>query len=231
MSYEHRFRLEPEHGLELILLNIFHGAVDDLHTGWEEDVLELKEMAQANVLIDCDEVFVGKNWRNRLFGSNRVQKSACQLLTSIALPVQHELLGGVNIYLDESRTVHSNGWNGIGEWLSGNGTVQLSQLDKRMLSMVAYRLKVMTDIGEFQMLMIGETLEKALWMLVAMDGRSSDYYGRGKVAWTKVMTGLTSCEMKQMTNHELIAHVLRAQLKLRVKVHSVSEESSEIEWE
>lgn len=193
MSFQLRERCEPEMSMRLILLNIFHGAVDDLHTGWKEDVLELKEMAKWNFTCQSDDIIVGSDWRARI--ANLPPRSSSDIVSSLHLSHQSNSCyssnnDSVNMYVDGSRKLVTEGpWNGVKEWTSGNYEASVSADARRIRRMQEYlkKINLITDEGEFQLLG-QEKRHESIWLLVAMDGRSSRF-SRGHVAWTKVMHG------------------------------------------
>ena len=237
MSYSHRARLEPELGMELLLHNIFHGAADHLETGWQEDVKELKEMARANVLLNGTELYIGSDWKQRISLTRASLKTMAGVINAITLPVASRSNGGVNLYLEGSRVVMCGSWNGISEWLSGDRAFDNTAADyyTQRFASPTQKVQVLCDEGEFALLKVGHHM--ALWLLVAMNGFTSNF-SRGKVAWTKVVTGVESCQLAGdllfgSTNINALAveHVLEKQLGRRAKVKTITNMFSNIEWE
>lgn len=232
LSYNLRHRCEPELTMCMILLNIFHGAVDHLHTGWKEDVDELKEMALWNVMCEVKGLIVGMDWRSRIASSGQIRAS--EAVSSLTLPYRNTLLGGVNLFLDGSRFVRTDGtWNGVREWLSGNPTtVPITEADNKLLSIGMDKLNLITDKGEFQLLRVGYHIQ-ALWLLVAMDGRSSNF-SRGRVSWTKILSGESSCYLANAlknSNLKFVEKVLEEQVGCNVRILTANNAKSlPIEW-
>lgn len=244
MSFQLRHRCEPEMSMRLILLNIFHGAVDDLHTGWTEDVDELKEMARWNFTCEGDEIIVGSDWKSRI--AKLPRRQCYTLLSSLHLPYQMEYMeainkylnrsqGSINVYLDGSRKLPTEGrWNGIREWISGNdeADVGVDEFGMFMMQMNMTKVNLITDQGEFQILG-HDGFGTAIWLLVAMDGRSSRF-SRGHVAWTKVMHGESSCKIRQALLEQkkhVVESILHEQLGTRVRITSMtSQDSQPIQW-
>lgn len=241
LSFQLRRRCEPEMSMMLILLNIFHGAVDDLHTGWKEDVEELKEMAKWNLVCANENVIVGSDWRSRI--ANLPVKSIHTMVPSLRLPYADlhyngTPRGSVNMYLDGScKFEKEEGWDGMKEWLSGN-EVAVAQTDRtssaydRVMAKKFTQVQIFTDVGEFQILGSGKC-GYALWLLVAMDGLSSRF-SRGHVAWTKVMHGLSSCSLEHALmggKTHVVENVLKEQLGKKVRITSMTSRDNEpIQW-
>ena len=151
MSYNHRARLEPEQGMEILLLNIFHGASDHLETGWQEDVKELKEMARANVLLNGTELYIGSDWKQRISLTRASLKTMASAIEAIKLPVASRMNGGVNVYLEGSRVVMCGSWNGMSEWLSGDDAFGKTGAEYRiqLFGNPTQKVQVLCDEGEF----------------------------------------------------------------------------------
>ncbi|KAI0560711.1 hypothetical protein FGB62_103g05 [Gracilaria domingensis] len=236
LSYNLRTKTEPELDMKIILLNIFHGAADALKTGWVEDVLELKEMAKANVMYSNDEIIIGSDWKTRF--SSFAPLSLDTAIENIKMPVKdtdsyYEDDDGFDMYLDGSRTLKCNNWNGVREWFSGNdgptlsGPLGFSDLEDHMV-----KYNVMTNVGEYQLLSM-RSRDDSIWLMVAMHGRSSNF-SRGRVAWTKILTGPRSCRLEDMLDNgdiDGIRRTLSEELRNRgLQVLSAKGVWGEIEW-
>lgn len=233
MSFQLRLKCEPEISMEMILLNIYHGAVDDLHTGWQEDVDELKEMARWNVMCKSDDIIVGSDWRSRI--ATLPPQYLHQIVPSLRLPYKLEYFQSFNMYLDGSRQLQrEEPWNGAIEWMSGNeeSGVEVDQLYHLTVLSRLTQIQLITDMGEFQILG-HDGNRSAIWLLVAMDGRSSDF-SRGHVEWTKVIHGKSSCQLHDAIGsgrRMVIENVLREQLSKRVRIVSMeSRKGKPIQW-
>ena len=127
-SYNRRAELPPAETLRLVLLNIFHGAADDLRTGWQDDVVELQEMARWNVMYGERSPIIGPDWRNRL-GADTPNDAMSTLRNVMTVAAGDETDSddedGSNplVYLDDSRRVNFAGWSSVAMFLSGNPTV------------------------------------------------------------------------------------------------------------
>ena len=199
VTFNHRVKLEPEETMRLLLLNIYHGATDGLHTGWKEDVKELQEMAKWNVECCKDKFIVGIDWKRRITNLTKRSLSFQDIVKGLML--SKEILESRwsdnqdGVYLDGSRKIAVESWNGCKEWLSGNEIEIPSDPDDRTLENNR-NINVETNLGEFQVLMTASWRKKySIFLLVAMNGRSSGIT-RGKVAWTKVISGYTSCQLQ-----------------------------------
>lgn len=238
LSFNCRERLQPEESFKLILLNIYHGAVDGLQTGWSADVDELREMAHWNFHYDTREVVVGSNWRMRL--ANNTVLSTTEIITKLKLTKAAKHIASVNTYLDGSRQVPNHkGWDGFREWRSGNdGGKSVHVMLENYFQSNIYKASVLTNVGEFQLLSeiqmnIAEFVSEVLWLLVAMEGRSSNF-GRGRVSWTKVMHGEFTCSLGAALlkeDHNVVAACIGENLGTNVSVVSITNHSSTpIEW-
>lgn len=249
MSFNLRLKCEPERSVWIVLLNIFHGATDHLQTGWREDVEELNEMAKLNFTRQVQNVIIGSDWRSRVTSA----QFRYDVVTAVMLPVDPKYFGmpgqGVDMYLDGSRTVfNQDRWDGKQEWLSGmniklpydfpnvNGLDVMGFMSG--LSGLAW-WNVITDKGEFQLLS-NNALTSALWLLVAMDGATSGY-GRGHVAWTKVLHGKITCELSRFSQitatqfddggYMLVQKAIQEQLERQVQILSLKLVTGvNIEW-
>lgn len=231
ISFSLREMLPPELSMSIVLLNIYHGAVDLLKTGWKEDVDELKEMARWNVNSSAENLCLGSDWKQRVMETGSLQANA--VVANLKLPMRSTYLGGINVYLDGSRAVKLANWSGgTSEFMSGNaGALGTTNYDATMMEILLQKVNVITDRGEFQMLCIGD-LQNAVWLLVAMKGRSANF-SRGKVAWTKVMIGEGSCGLQEAVhsgNVMVVGNILSEQLESPVHVHQVTPVSAPIEW-
>lgn len=242
-SCQLRARSEPEDVMMILLLNIFHGAMDHLQTGWQDDVIELGEMAAANIFSSSDQLFVGSDWRQRVTRSD--QKSWVELVRTSCLSCKwgsgeysvssDDESDGVNIFLDGSRAVIADRWDGMKEWLSGNEDGVADEYNLRRMYNDVQKLNIRTDAGEFQILTYacGYRADCILVrLLVAMDGPTSNF-SRGKVAWTKVMTGVGSCEVTSVlrsNNFQALAHILSKELRRKIVVQSMVSTNAEIQW-
>lgn len=242
MSYNIRTTLEPEESLEIVLKNIFFGATDDLKTGWSEDVKELNDMAYWNFQSETKSVIVGPDWRIKL--SNIQPSQTFQIYNRLCLPYidafsTHNLMKPRNVYLDGSRVVIPEGrWDDKLSWLSGNrfGTLpcyaMVDMLGINNLFQVS-KYNVISDVGEFQLLCKKHWGMHALWLLVAMDGRSANF-SRGRVAWTKIIHGRLSCSLVDAirgTTLFIVKQVLEENLQTEVNIIDVTDRSQDpIEW-
>lgn len=230
LQYGLRQALQPEVSLALVLVNIYHGAVDRLETGWTEDVKELKEMARWNRNCAADKVIVGSDWQVRCAAHDALQASV--VVQRLALPFWDKNLGGYNLYIDGSRTVEMDSWTGLREFMSGNGeALESTSLEKEKLEHGMKKVNVMTDNEEFQLLGIGG-VRKKVWLIVAMSGVSS-HFKRGRVAWTKVMCGKSSCRVNTAVddgNLMVLQQILGEQLERTVNVKSALVMNLPIEW-
>lgn len=237
LSFNHRTKLEPEQSLEVLLLNIYHGAADGLRTGWKEDVKELEEMARWNFHCESENLIVGVDWRIRTARAKKV--SAPCVIPRLLLP-QEQRIGnyvvanqGINIYLDGSRKTGRGSWDGFQEWLSGNeGTFSSEEYGFYFALRKVSKYNIITDKGEFQLLGEGCMTGQVLWLLVAMDGRSSGF-SRGRVAWTKVMSGRMTCFLPGDVcsgDTRVISEALQENVGVAVRVISAAEVGAPIEW-
>lgn len=236
VSYSQRCRLEPEESMRMLLVNVFHGAIDDLQTGWVDDVQELKEMARWNVNADNEHVIVGSDWRSRIAKIDCV--SPCSIPYSLTMPFQRKTWSGGfegnNQYIDGSRKYFGSTWDGLREWLSGNSPARPADEFEDISSIRMSKINVITDRGEYQLLRIDNQYgePQALWLLVVMDGRSSNF-SRGHVAWTKIMCGLSSCELQGAVGDDNVMvteRILSEQVGFAVNIISMKEVDEDIEW-
>lgn len=246
LSLQLRHRCEPEVSMRLILLNIFHGAVDDLHTGWAEDVEELKEMARWNFICDSEQVIVGSDWKSRT--GNLSLKPGYSLVSDMQLA----FTGGddsdsdtededkIDMYLDGSRKVQRGAWHGVTEWLSGNEGFESCSESIREFQRDLHKTQLITNEGEYQILTDGSRGDgihrrrgEAIFLLVAMDGRSSRF-SRGHVAWTKVIHGASSCRLYGAISEgkqHVIESILHEQLGKQTRIQSMTKRKyDEIQW-
>ena len=224
LSFQLRHKCEPEESMRLLLLNIFHGAVDGLQTGWQEDVEELKDIAKWNVLCETEHAIVGSDWRSRMARLER--RSTYGLITELMLDSEP------NKYLDLSRKVkNEEGWTGSSEWASGVGK-DISGTNISHTYSDPHQYQVMTNCGEFQIIRRHDS-QSGICLLVAMDGRSSDF-SRGRVQWTQVMFGESSCFLDDALDEEkifVVEEALREHLGIRVGITSiVKRTSTPIQW-
>ncbi|KAI0564191.1 hypothetical protein FGB62_29g133 [Gracilaria domingensis] len=230
LSYNIRVKMEPEETMKLLLFNIFHGATDGLKTGWQEDVKELQEMARWNVECSSQDVIVGVDWRTRIAGYQKQPRF--NIITGLQLQRKMQYFANSqNIFLDGSRKYARGSWSGFDEWVSGNEVGTGSQYDHMFMNLNRSAIyNVLTDKGEFQLLNRGSMIS-AIWLLVAMDGRSSGAL-RGRVAWTKVISGQASCLLPGNTGGDtrVISLSLSEQLGVPVKVFSVQIVQGNPEW-
>lgn len=237
LSFNSRERLQPEYSFRLILLDIYHGAVDHLQTGWSADVEELREMAHWNFLYDTNEIVVGSNWRMRLANMSVLSNDDI-IHGKLFFTKTAEDEETVNTYLDGSRQVPNHkGWDGYREWQSGNeGGTRPDSDDHRRFQSSLYKASVMTNVGEFQLLCVHRLdSEFVLWLLVAMEGRSCNF-GRGRVSWTKILQGEFTCSLGtaiEERKNNVVAVCIEENLvtSTKVSVSSISiHEGTEIEW-
>eukprot|EP00178_Gracilaria_changii_P024102 TRINITY_DN7272_c0_g1_i1.p1 TRINITY_DN7272_c0_g1~~TRINITY_DN7272_c0_g1_i1.p1 ORF type:complete len:578 (+),score=54.98 TRINITY_DN7272_c0_g1_i1:204-1937(+) len=233
LSYNLRVSTEPEADLWIILLNIFHGAADALETGWINDVIELKEMARINVMYSTNnKIIIGSDWKRVV--SSLQPLSSYFAIDNMSLPAKSEFLGDFDLYLDGSRTLKCDSWDGVREWFSGNEAPIPNTPTDGLIYIGLDKYNIITNIGEFQLLDKGN-VTKALWLIVAMQGRSSNF-SRGRVAWTKILTGPGSCRLREIIGNsdiDGVKRVLRDELKNRsLEIHSANVISSEvaIQW-
>lgn len=237
MSFNHRVKLEPEHSFELLLKNIYHGAADSLQTGWVEDVEELKDMARWNMGCTAEHPIVGPGWRERIIKQGTHSWPA--LITGLQLSKRRETSysrpEGDDVWLDASRICARGSWDGLHEWTSGNGhTVLRSPRDFRSFNYNISTYNCLSDRGEFQIIHLCNRNER-LNLLVAMDGRSSGIT-RGKVAWTKVLSGSNSChfparERGDPVDCRLLSQILAEQLRVdKVHVFKCEPFTGPVEW-
>lgn len=222
--------------MHLVLLNIFHGACDELQTSWQEDVEELKDMAKWNAFCDAKSIIVGRDWRSQVSNYQRVP--SYRVVNSLCLPFDVRYRRSPNMYLDGSRKLPSKGgFNAVLEMTSGNAddSSETNYIEAFMISsMVTSQYQVLTDCGEFAILRSTSGLNTAVRLLVAMDGMTSNF-SRGHVAWTQVMYGKSSCCMLdsalQNENKDVLESVLGEQLGRRVRVKSIlNRNGAAIEW-
>lgn len=192
ISHNQRHCCEPEVSMIIMLLNVFHGALDSLHTGWTKDRDELQDMAKWNILSDTEELMVGPKWKEML--SAKTSRPVEDMFKCISIPMGQN--NELAVYLEATRKledIKSSGWHGLHEWMSGNTTKIWAISGKECESLQAldeqlYKLNVKSDEGEFQMLKYGMRPGFAIWLLVCMDGKSANCC-HGRVSWTKVMHG------------------------------------------
>lgn len=242
-SCQQRQHLEPEIVMFILLLNIFHGAADELKTGWKEDVIELGEMATANVMSSSEKILVGSDWRQRAM---RVEQNSwdvvmgiislpCKMVSEYADSDCDDEDKSVNIFLDGSRAVVAERWGGLTEWLSGHDVGEVGGWEVKHVYEEMKKLNIRTDVGEFQILSFFHGYYNnysVVNLLVAMDGPTSNF-SRGKVAWTKVMTGIGSCEISasaKSNNYLALGHILSKEMLRRVKVVSMVSTDAAIQW-
>ena len=234
LSYNLRYRLDPEQSMYLILMNIYHGAADGHETGWKEDVEELKEMARLNISSEINGIAIGSDWRSKIvLGAPKQLRS---IIDGLQLPHHTEFLGGINVYVEGSRCIvkgNESGWDGVLEWTSGNkGMTSCNTYDYSMNEIGMKKFNILTEQCEFQIL--GKDMVTAgIWLLVAMDGFSSRF-SRGRVAWTKVISGENSCYLSEALKNNktwVVEIVLREQTNY---VHSITKmecvDDLPIEW-
>ena len=99
MIRNHRRRLEPEESMRLLLLNIYHGGVEGLKTGWTGDVKELQDIAKWNVEFGTDRLVVRSDWR-QVIASQAVSKPFASILEKMVLR-----RGNKGEFLDASKRV------------------------------------------------------------------------------------------------------------------------------
>lgn len=236
LSFNHRLKLEPEESFWLLLLNIYHGAANALSTGWTEDVKELREMARWNVECTAPDPIVGPGWRNKVtsFAKHPSYAILQSLQISKKVVIGDFHMQGQNVWLDGSRKWARGSWDGFHEWTSGNNhDCTFGSIDEMIVSTSRTMLNCVTDKGEFQILSMG-TAGQSLSLLVAMDGRSSGIT-RGKVAWTKVISGASSCnfpahDFMTTADDRVVAQILHEQLGERVQIFGLQYFTGKIEW-
>eukprot|EP00177_Eucheuma_denticulatum_P003164 GFKZ01005699.1.p1 GENE.GFKZ01005699.1~~GFKZ01005699.1.p1 ORF type:complete len:606 (+),score=45.23 GFKZ01005699.1:90-1907(+) len=230
VSFNHRQKLEPEDSFELLLKNIYHGAADPLETGWKEDVEELKDMARWNLGCSAKHPVVGPGWRDRIARENTLSWS--DLLNGLMLPRDRTFSRFENVWLDGSRFCARGSWHGLQEWTSGNGH---SSRVNSCRSVARESYNCVSDKGEFQIIYLNTYRGGGLSLLVAMDGRSSGMT-RGKVAWTKIISGRSSCQFPSLqrgapVNRQVLSLILAEQLGVgRVHIYSCEKFDGQIEW-
>lgn len=96
-----RLELNPHETMEMILLNIFHGAADELSTGWSEDRDELYDMARRNILYGAKRIFVGPDWKDKL----KVRKLNHGIIRKRLLLEDADREGKTGRYIDSSRKI------------------------------------------------------------------------------------------------------------------------------
>ena len=225
-SFNRRTQLEPERAMEVLLLNVFHGACDELEMGCKSDLEELEQMAVLNVFADSEDIFVGSDWRERAAG---IRKKAYGIaIFSIRLSLRSETLGGYDVYIDASRKAQGKTWNGLVEFLSGHSSgLEATENDWGLLRFGMGKYNIVADNMELLLLELGiHTQRKSagLWLIVCMEGQSSNF-SRGTVRWTKVAMGKSGCNMGRALkkgNYLVLGKCLEEQIGERVRIKRVT---------